>query len=194
MLSFTDLDQARRAAGVSYYRLCKMARVSRSTYWRALRGVHEMKGTVLHKLERALASPELHGPSQFRDDLSLIQAAVKGYVAVLATALGLDALQALAHLAEYSNGKSGDLIDWGEARRVRDLAFYCAVVALEMTAARVATAMGLSKQRMSQIVAGVEELRENDRVIDQLIEDTVSTMASNHNETESTKLLDSKSE
>ena len=179
MLSFNDLDKARRAAGVSYYRLCKTARVSRSTYWRALRGVHEMKGTALHKLERALASPEFNGPSQFRDDLSLIQAAVKGYVAVLASALGVDPLKALTHLAEHSNGKSGDLIDWGDARRVRDIAFYCAVVALEMTAARVATAMGLSKQRMSQIIQSVEELRDKDQIIDQLIEDTVSTMSSN---------------
>lgn len=171
MTDFANIDAQRRAAGMTVAGLCRKARVPISTYWRiAKRRNKQWRGATVEKFQVALASstaaPPPGTPKARRDDGSLILSLYRAYAALIAREIGADASSVLASDPSLRATSSPE---WQAAARIRALAVYCVSIELSVPAARVAVAIGVTRQAASLMLRRVEDFRD-DPEIDALVE------------------------
>jgi hypothetical protein len=157
-MTFADLDRARQHAGLTVTRLCLAAGVPRSTWWRWSKSTHEPSRSVKRKfwlaIERQAKCVKEPPPS-----LSVKLRFIRVSHELLAEAIQGELRKRPKVILKY---RSHNI--------VRDLALYRAVVELGMPASLIGQALDLSKQRMSQIVRAVEDARDQDAVIAELLD------------------------
>jgi len=161
--SFDDIDEERQRCGLSKARLCRGAGVSRSTYHRWERGVLTPSSLLIERLWATLARHK-SGSKDMRQT-ELVGFALRGAAALIAIAIGVDPLLAVAAINAGAANDNG-----GEVRRVRDMAIYVVVAGLGLPHKHVADIANLSKQRVSQIMSQVEDMREGSAYLDKTLD------------------------
>lgn len=166
MMTFETIEKRRQAAGLTATAMCRRANIPTCTYFRARAGRVTPSEETLGRWARALRG----GAPQSRRGMAaaaLIRAVYRGYVATLAPRLGADAALVLS-----SDPRRSANFDpaWAAAARVRSLALYCAAIELDIPGARLAAAVGMTKQAISVAMRRVEDMRD-DPAVDALLEE-----------------------
>jgi hypothetical protein len=163
--AFQAIDARRRELKLSISGLCRRANVPVTTYWRVATGRKKQwyPGT-LKKFERALAVRE-PAPKPPADDKA-IGDLYRAYVVILAGEMGQDPERVLRSNPRWRLNTSSQ---WRDAAYVRALAVYCVTIQLDLSAARVGRAIGLTRAAVSQINRRVEDFRDDPK-IDALVE------------------------
>jgi transcriptional regulator with XRE-family HTH domain len=181
MLTFEGIEHNRRRQDISSATLCRMAGLPYSTWWRIAKGERTPRPATLQKLQDAL-----DGKARRRlvTEGELITEAYRGYLALFAVKLGGDAMMAISadphhHETSAKNG-NGNGNGWAEAARFRAIAVYCVVVGLNINGARVARAIGLSKQAVSLMLHKVEDWRDENAAVDRAIEEIAHMRGRRH--------------
>ncbi len=162
-MTFADIDQARRAAGLSVLALCAASGVAYPTYWRAATGQGVARPSTLRRLRAGLTAPPQAKPPV---NEALTAYAYRGFLAAYAQAAGVD-LEAV--LASEPKRRANSNALWREAARLRALAVYSTAKKFDLRGARLAAAIGLTRQAVSLMFRRVEDMRD-DPDIDALIE------------------------
>jgi hypothetical protein len=163
MQTFKELEARRQRAGLGIGMVCERAQISKASYHRLLNENQVPRTATLQRVNDAL-NGKVH---QRADEGQLIRAHYNVAVLKLGRLLGIDGAKALAsdpHHRAPSNR------EWAAAAKLQELATYCVVTGLDVRAARMARAIGLTKQAVSLRLHRVEDLREDDRVIDRALD------------------------
>ncbi|MBV1706287.1 MAG: hypothetical protein KGQ37_03680 [Hyphomicrobiales bacterium] len=89
---------------------------------------------------------------------TIIGAVFRGYAAHFAALAGLDAGAALA---SDPGRRANASPEWRAAALVRAQALYCTVTELNVNGARVARAIGMTRQAVSQALRRIEDMRDD---------------------------------
>jgi hypothetical protein len=155
MHDFSSIEAERKRSGLSVRQLCLRAKIHQTTYWRVKTGREpRFKAHTIGKLRKALSGKPVPQVSGLAPETLLT--AYRAYCALAAPEFGADPRKVLdADPSLRANASP----EWALAARVRAVAVYCVVVEFGVAAARVAAAIGLTRQAVSQMVRRVEELR-----------------------------------
>lgn len=144
--------------------LCRRAKIAYSTYFRASTSGKRPRSRTLKRWQDALNARTTTRPRP--DEPVLILSTFRGWAAHFAGKLGVDPATALA--SDPGLRANSDPA-WRKAAQVRELAAYCTVTELDLGAARVARAIGVTRAAVSLMLRRVEDQRD-DPTVEEMVE------------------------
>ncbi|MFT4115439.1 hypothetical protein [Bradyrhizobium sp.] len=158
------ISSRRKQLGISTSALISAAGVYPQTYFLAIRGSTNTRGSTYDALERAL--DRLAAGVIPSAKLSLCQAYLRTITVQLAVKTGWDPELMLSQ--DYGAENTNDPI-WLQASRLRRCAIYLLVEGLDLGKADIGRAVGVSRQAIHKSVAAIEAERERDGAFDGLM-------------------------
>ncbi len=166
-MNFVEIEAIRVEAGLSPYRMCQSAMVPTGTYFRFRAGSRKPRPATIDRwLSVLVGGPNARQLSGQPVTDALVAGVYRGFLAAYAQAVGASPEAVLA--SDPRLRANGDPA-WGEAARLRALAVYSTSIEFDLRGARLAAAIGLTRQAVSLILRRVEDMRD-DPDIDALIE------------------------
>jgi transcriptional regulator with XRE-family HTH domain len=153
-LTIADIEARRVDLGVSQIRLCALAGVNHTVYWRALNGRVVVRRRTLDRLSAVLRGEEL----KRRQAVDFI-ALYRGVLAACSLFLGRDPV-AIA-LADPKANRRGGAEEWSQAALARHVAVYIIQTEYCVTLATIGGVVGVTKQAVSKLLRRVEDLRDD---------------------------------
>lgn len=158
-MTFEEIDKERVRQGRSVYDLSRCAGVAYSTYWFIRKGRVRPRRQTLERYQIALSLPPGKRMERSRgapgDTLIEIY---RTYVRRIAHELGVDPVVVLA--SDPSQRATSNK-DWATAARIRAIAVYCMAEGLKIPRARIADAIGVTRQAAAQMVARISAEEED---------------------------------
>lgn len=160
-----QIDARRKKLGVTIGKLCAAAKIHPDTYDDARAGRSRPRPVTIRKLARALAM--LAAGQEGEDPRTLCQSYLQFITVDLARRSGWDPQLMLAQNFEAEN--TNDPV-WLQASRLRRCAIYLLVEGLYLGKAKIAAAIGVTRQAVHKTVAAIESERDRDSALDTLME------------------------
>lgn len=166
-MDFSEIEAARVRGRISCRGLAQSAGVVVDVYYRARAGKTRPTKRTLGRLEKALGgAPRRRSVGTRNVEPMLILSTFRGWAAHFAGKLGVDPATALA--SDPGLRANSDPA-WRLAAQVRELAAYCTVTELDLGAARVARAIGVTRAAVSLMLRRVEDQRD-DPTVEEMVE------------------------
>lgn len=151
-------EAAREALGLPLSAVAMAAGIDEKTYRRIAGGTCQPHPSTAKKIDAAIAQLKQVGRApRLPQSVRLIRAVFEGQVAAQALSLGLNPADIKRQAPELNRPKDPA---WLAAARVRRRAMYLVVVALDVPAAKVAEALGLTRQAVSKAIKELEDARD----------------------------------